>query len=432
MRHALLRYLMNRISTSLWLLPLICVIAACFSAWVFYHIDNSQVGLKLSYWLGIHSLDASSAKLILSTIAGSMMTIASLVFSITLMTLTLASQQLGSRLIEWFMNNRLTQLVLGSYIALFVYTLLSIGSVSDNDTGFNSHITVVAAICATVANLILLVIYIHRAALHIQTDTVISASGNQLNESIESRFKTIGQHAQVEVKPYLEGEPVTICATDAGYVQTIDIGALLDLATKHEGFIKVERQAGDFVVEGVPLARIWGCGDEALEKIEDNVRGNFVFGPKRTAAQDIQFALRGLVEIALRALSPGINDPHTALACIDYIGSALVKLMTGPVDPKMLPDDKGIARLALSGPSLDDYADTGFNPIRHAGADNPLVLGRLADVQLMLLSLSDDEEECMLWKRHLRRTLETAERCIAEPAERVDLQQRIGTAIGAR
>ncbi|MEZ5825515.1 MAG: DUF2254 domain-containing protein [Geminicoccaceae bacterium] len=384
-------------------------------------LDRSIIGLQISHWIGANAITVASASQILSAIAGSMMTIASLVFSLTLTTLTLASQQLGPRLIEWFMNNRLTQMVLGSYIGLFIFTLLGIGSVNSGDS-FNPHITVVAAIAGTVGNLILLVIYVHRAATNIQADTVISGSGSALVASIESRNRLFRDHETPTTTRSADGELDPVTSSRSGYIQGIDFSTLRDLARKQDGVIRLERRIGDFVVDGLPLAQCWSPEGES---VEEAVRAAFVFGPKRTSAQDIEFALRGLVEIALRALSPGINDPFTANACIDQIGSALVKLMHGPDTPENLADDNGVACLFIREPMLADFAATGFNAIRHAGADNELVADRLAETQLMLHDLARSEEHRNLWKTHLQRTLATAERCLAEPEARRHLQEKI-------
>ncbi|MCB2009151.1 MAG: DUF2254 domain-containing protein [Geminicoccaceae bacterium] len=426
MRYAFIRYLANRISTSLWLLPMLCVCAAFVVAWFAYWIDRSAIGLKISYWLGVHSLDAGSARLILGTIAGSMMTIASLVVSLTLTTLTLASQQLGPRLIEWFMNNRITQTVLGSYIALFIFALLSIGSVEDSEGGFVSHITIVIALSGAVANLILLIIYVHKAATYIQADTVIASSGTQLNRSIESRCDRFRSYGEASSACAPEGEPAVITSTVAGYIQTIDFSALRDLAARHEGVIRLERRAGDFVAGDMPLASVWHV-DAGV--VDEEVRNSFVFGPKRTATQDIVFALRGLVEIGLRALSPGINDPYTAVACIEYMGNSLLQLMNDPPAPKALPDGEGVARLLLHEPVLADFADTAFDAIRHAGADNPLIMGTLANAQLTLHDLARTTAQRQLWKTHLRRTLEEAERSIVETDARRRIQEKIQTGL---
>ena len=422
MPYAYLRYLLDRILTSLWLFPTLGVLGACLAAFIMGLIDQSAYGAWLRDAFGFYRIGAEGARLILATIAGSMITIASLVFSMTLLTLTVASQQLGPRLIEWFMTDRVNQVVLGYFISLFVFTLLSIGAVDGGIEEYVPYATVLVAILATVVSLVLLVIYVHRAATSIQTDTVIASTGGALVTTLQDALEANEDSSLERPEPILIGGHVDVASVTSGYVQAVDYEALIGLAVEQDCVVEMRCRPGRFVLQGAALARIWHASN--LDTCEP-FREPFVLGPKRTATQDVEFALRGLVEIALRALSPGINDPFTAVACVDYLTAAVRQAMACPEPPRVLGDDLGVARVLVDRITLEELMATAYQPIGDAGHDNTLIQQRLLQALDSLINFASGHRDKQLVLDHLQRIGNTINRGIAEPLAKEALLRQL-------
>jgi uncharacterized membrane protein len=272
-------------------------------------------------WLGqfdsAFAVGPEGARLVLSSIAGSMITVASLVFSMTLVTLTLASSQLGPRLITRFMRDRINQVVLGTFIATFLYALFVLQTVTEGEAEpFVPHISVTTALVLTLVSLGWLVYFIHHVADSIQADTVIAEVYAELIHALDHLYpKLAGQEPAIAAtKPVpvdlLAQAPAAIPAPKGGYIQAIGTHALLRLAREHDLVIEIHRRPGHFVVVGRPLMCAWP-GARVSDHVAEAAADEVVLGPKRTPTQDVEFSIDALVEIAVRALSPGINDPRT-------------------------------------------------------------------------------------------------------------------------
>jgi len=227
-----------------------------------------------------------------------MITVAGVAFSITIVALTLASSQFGPRLLRNFMRDTGNQIVLGTFIATFIYCLLvlrSVYSVGGHD--FVPGISVTFAIALAVANVGALIYFIHHVSTSIHADRVIAAVYNELSEHIQRLFPE----------------------------------ELLKIAEEHDMLIDLQFRPGEFIVVGTALAKVKSA-EHLKENLVEQIASSFILGPQRTPEQDAEFAIHQLVEVAIRALSPGINDPFTAITCIDHLGSALC-ILTGRVFP---------------------------------------------------------------------------------------------------
>ena len=195
---------LHQLRSSLWFLPVTGVLLAMLLSWITISLDRAGMGFWLQHWLDLYPIGRSGARLILSTIAGSMMTIASLVFSMTVLTLTVASQQMGPRLLEWFMGDRVNQALMSYFVSLFVFALLAIGATgstgqSDTLEAGASYVSVVTAIVLTVVGIIALIIFVHRTAKSIQTDSAISRTAAQLLTAIRESLTIRTRRAAADV-----------------------------------------------------------------------------------------------------------------------------------------------------------------------------------------------------------------------------------------
>lgn len=399
-------YLWHRLNSSLWAVPGSMVAVAIALAVVTLTLDRT-VSIPWSGGVaGVFAIGPEGTRLVLSTIAGSMITVASLVFSMTLVTLTLASSQLGPRLIARFMQDRVNQIVLGMFIATFIYALLILQTVTERAADpFVPHISVTVALIMTITSVGWLVYFVHHVARSIQADTVIARVCADLSRALDGMYPQprMDQPAPWGTGPIpadlLAEEPASVRARADGYVQAIDAQVVLALAHEHDLVIEVDRRPGQFVIAETPVMRAWPRA-RITDQIDVAISRAVVIGPKRTSTQDIEFAIGALVDIALRALSPGINDPRTAMTCIDQLSAALAALIRIGEMPPQLHDRDGTLRLITNPTTFDGAIDAALDPIRQAAGGNTGVLIRLIQALEALTRVVSSEPQRRALARH--------------------------------
>ncbi len=310
----------------------------------------------------VYSGGAEGASQLLSTVAGSMIAIAGTVFSMTLVVLSLASSQLGPRLLRNFMRDTANQVVLGTFVATFVYCLLVLRTIRRADElAFVPHLAVSICVLLAVVSIGVLIYFIHHVSVSVQADEVVAKVGRELEEGIDRLFPgQLGKaqadilHAQGEtdLPESFAREARPICAFEDGYLRLIDADVLMALAAEEDLLIRVEHRPGNYLVKGRAMVMVWP-GDGVSKSVFEKINAAFVFGNQRTGTQDVEFSVQQLVEIALRALSPGINDPFTAIACVDRLGSALCRLARRDMPSAHRFDEQGRLRLVAFGPERD-------------------------------------------------------------------------------
>jgi uncharacterized membrane protein len=366
----------DRLRSSYWFVPTIMALAAVGLAMGMLAVDGwlgSKTARKLGY---VYSGGADGARGLLSTIAGSVITVGGVVFSITVAALTLASSQFGPRLLRSFMRDLGNQLVLGTFIATFLYCLLVLRTVrgengDGGDAGFVPHVSVTLAVMLAAASLAVLIYFIHHIARSMQAPYVITAVADELLGGINDIFpEEIGRDAGAPVPdpdgPLVEppGPAQTIASVCDGYVQSVDNDALMKLACEHDLVVRLLRRPGDYAFTGAPLARVWPSrrlDDDVCQRLVDA----FTFGADRTATQDLRFPMEQLVEVAVRAMSPGINDPFTAVNCVDRLGSALALLGGRRIPSRYRRDDEGRLRVIADPVGFEMLTDLAVTPLVH-------------------------------------------------------------------
>ncbi len=345
----------DTLGSSYWFLPALMTLVAIALSFVTVRVDQ-QNELNWLRDLGFVFLNQpAGARSLLSTVAGSLIGVAGTTFSITLAVLTLTSQQFGPRLLNTFMRDRGNQLVLGTFVATSLYCLLVLRTVRDaSETAgpaFVPHLAVTVAVLLTVLSLAVFIYFIHHTANSIQIATILARISEDLEKLIQKLYPETTAHEETLLEkdpPSLPKvlEAITFKAVQSGYLQAVDERGLLAFAKKHQVLVKSLHLPGTFVIEGRPVAYLWA--DEGLEaKAAERLRTNFTFGSRRTPVQDLNFVFEQLTEVALRALSPGINDPITAMRCVDRIGQGLSQLATRKQPSAFRFDEEGKLRLVL-------------------------------------------------------------------------------------
>jgi uncharacterized membrane protein len=413
---------------SYWFLPTLMSLLAVLLSIVTIQIDR-RVTLEDDPLFGmIYSGGPEGSRSVLSVIAGSMITVTGIVFSITIVALSLASSQLGPRILRTFMRDRGNQFVFGTFIATFVYCLLVLRTIRSDSLTFVPSISVTVGIAFSLLSLGVLIYFIHHIAQSIQADHVVANVGKELKQSIEQQLKAgAANHRQGEgnsnEQEDVEQHPWTgVYAQEEGYVRTTAERQFLELARKHDLLIRLEFQPGDFIVERQPLARVWGS-NRRREEVADEVRKACTLGPTRTQTQDAFFLVDQLVQIALRALSPGINDPLTAMNCIEYLGAALVSLAeSGPLSPHSF-DASGRLRLIKRVPSFERALRSSFARIRQNAGSSVIVMAALLEGLALLLSRACTEEYRSLIRAEMDSVLEIGSNSLHSTADKRVLEE---------
>jgi len=422
-----IRNFLAHLREQIWLIPAIIALAAIFTAF-FMLAFGARVfnGGEDAWWL--YSGDPESARTLLSSLLSGLMTMTSLVVSVTFVILTLAASQLGPRLISMFVGDRQIQAVLGLFIGTIAYLILILRSV-DEELGQNGvpHAAVTLGSLLTFACLVALLFYIHKIARSIVADNIVEAVTQVLRKDVKDILRDDDAAEPPTFDP--TGSAFRSIALGCnGYIQVIDYGRLVEIARRHDVVIDVRVRAGHHVICGGEHVRVT---NGAPEQCDDDIRSAFVVGRVRTPAQDLEHGFRQLVEIALRALSPGINDPFTAIAVIDRLGAALEDIVLGRLQPRLLADEDGRVRVIADRSGISGIVDAAFDSIRQAGADNPAILIRIADTLGALARLLEPGEAMRAVLGQLAKLEETAEIGRLTGADRRDVVARIADARSA-
>ncbi|MEG6509924.1 DUF2254 domain-containing protein [Methyloligella sp. 2.7D] len=380
------------IRSSLWALPLAMTLVAVVAALALVRVDL-EVGDTPPWYLYSGTPDGASQ--FLSDLVTAIITMATLAISITMVVLTLAAQQLGPRLIRSFMADWRTQASLGLMIASVVYLILVLRSIYAADNGV-PNIAVTAGTALILINILALLIFVHHLARSIIADTVIAQVGGMLDEEIERLLPyEKDDEPNGEMPDFPEKDAAPLPASASGYIQGIEHESLVKIAAKNDAVILLEAIAGDHRIEAASFGKITpaSCAqDDVIEEIQACIQQSSGQYP----VQDLRYYIHQLVEIALRALSPSITDPFTAMAAIDRLASAMQKVMRRGRPQTAWCDEDGTVRLIAPRYGFAALADTAFFQIRHHAEGSPSVQIRLIEALAQLAEHAHPEQREVL------------------------------------
>lgn len=380
---------------------------------------------------------SASARSILTTISGAMIGVAGTVFSVTLVALTLASSQFGSRLIRNFMYVRLNQIVLGSYISTYLYCLLILNAVQDvDDYSFIPSISILVAILAAVTNIILLIIFIHQIATSIQVDNVISDISKFITKRVDDLFPSaMGTEQESKVQINVPGilaqysHQVKVQSPKNGYLQYVDNNALIKILYKGDALLELYCRPGQHLVKNIQVGYLH-CQEEWGEEDVKKIQNQLVIGRIKTAQQDLEYSIHQMVEIAVRALSPGINDPYTAITCIDNLKTTMCHLAQVKFPSNHRFDEEGYLRVIVHRIDFKGALDTAFNKIRQYSGGNVAVIIRLMEALTEIYQFSSKESQNAAILRHAEMVLRVGIDTIKEKNDLDDLKERANVILG--
>jgi uncharacterized membrane protein len=415
---ARLRKALADLSETFWLIPALMVVLGIGGALGLVEVDRSGLIPRwlLEGWL--YDGGATGARTLLGAIASSTIGVAGTVFSITIAALSLAAGQMGPRLLRNFTRDRGNQLTLGVFLGTFSYALIVLRSVrTEGEGGFIPHLSLSVGIALAFVCVATLVYFVGHMAGRINVDTVIELVSDDVNSAIRRLTTDRRQPAQPPAMIWRDAVP--IADPRRGYLQQLDEAGLASWAAENQTAILLLVRPGDYVFPGAPIALML----PPVEGAGEAIRNATALGAHRVSSFDLRFAVRQLVEVAVRALSPGVNDPYTAISVLDRLGAALCEM-----EPVFLPSGVSLVgeRVVLVVPQIqyDQLLNTMFHMIRQSAAGNTAVLMRQLEVLTQVVSCERDRERMIGLKRHADLVIEDAERDVATPGDLEDLRRR--------
>lgn len=369
-----MRSIILRTRNSFWFLPAVLGLVAIVLAEALVAADRALIGAGSTVPF-LDALSASGGRSILTIIGSSMLTVAGTSFSITISVLATTSSTYGPRLVRNFLADRANQIVLAVFTSTFLYALVVLRSVrtaGDSGTGFVPTISIHVAVLFGVVDVAFLVFFIHHIADSVQITTLQKRVQGDLEKAVDLIYPEHDRAGWVHTATHLDAATDVVYAKRSGYVQEIDLEQLRDVAVDHDCVIQVTAMPGTHRIPGEALVKVSTM--QPPKELVDKIRAVFTFGPSRTPDQDVRFALQQLVEISVRGLASGTNDPYTAVTSLDLAASALVPLWSRAEAPTALTDEKGTVRVLAGWPAATQLITDTFDGIETYGMDHPIVI----------------------------------------------------------
>ena len=420
--------LKERLRQSLWFLPAAAVVLALAAGFVLGRVQVPAGG-DLD-WL-LFSGDNDSARALLSTLLGAFVTVTGVVFSLTIVALQIASQQFSPRLLRTFLRDRGTQGALSTFLATCAY-IAAVLQALPTDTSEVPRAGVSVAMLLALASLAMLVYFIHHITQSIRVESIMLGAERETVHAIRRIHPDPVQDAPREPHPQPPPDAAVLLADRSGYLQAVDLSKLVDAAVEADALIRLNPKVGSHVARGELLGWIWPAdpaGTLADQRgLEVRVGDALQLGFDRTMLQDVTFGLGQLVDIAIRAISPAINDPRTAVEATHHLSVLVCELGPRHLDWLVGTDEAGRVRAVVERPSFADYLGLALDQIRRYGAGEPLVTTSLLELLGDSAGAVDVRRRDAL-DRHVGLIVEAAEMATAQGA---DLAQVLAAADEAR
>lgn len=426
---AKLRHHWQEMRASYWFLPTVCVVAAVALAIILIAVDASVELHMAKRWPLIFGAGADGARGLLAAVASSMITVAGVVFSITIVALALTASQYTSSVLRNFMRDRTNQIVLGVFVGTFAYCVVVLRTIRGGDEGaFVPSLAVMGGLVLAFVGIGFLIFFIHHISVSIQASSIVAEAARETMAAVDRLFpQELGRGADDDAHrdaamtlPRQDWSVVP--ARKTGYLQSVNGEAMLALARERQVVVRMEHCIGEFVVEGAALVSVAG-GKGVDDEMVAALNAVHFIERQRTLEQDAAFGIRQIVDIAMKALSPGINDSTTAIMCVDYLG-AILTMIAGRTMPSVYRlDEAGALRVVVRSASFESTLAEAFDQIRQNAQGNAAVLLR----QLKALEIIAGRTASAAGRQALRHHVEM----ICEAAERTVLAKHDCSSIGA-
>lgn len=399
---------------------------------VLIEADSAGSDRWLSQWPRLFGIGAEGARQMLSTLAGSMMTVMGITFSMTLLALTLASSQYTSRILRNFMRSRITQFTLGVFAGTFAFCLIVLRTIRGGAGAdeFVPSLAVFFAFVLSLGGVGVLIYFIHHIALSIQASSIIASVAKETNASIDRLLpKELDQGSDEDegqirgLESLDERSWYPVPATVSGYIQSVNNAALMNLARDNRTILRMEHGIGAFVVQNTALVSLALTYPPDQQTI-DALNAAYSIGRHRTVDQDPAFGIRQIVDMAIKALSPGVNDTSTAVMCVDYLTSILARLACRQFPPVHRYEGETLRVIAIV-PSFEGLVAEAFDQIRASAEVNVAILARMLSALDTIGSLTFRRSHIQALDEQLQWIGELVNRTIESSHDRARLERRL-------
>lgn len=425
-----LKHLWSKLRESFWFYPALIVAFSLALALGLIEVDSSGSQDWTADWPRFFGAGAAGARGMLAAIAGSMMTVVGVTFSMTLVTLTLASSQYTSRILRKFMGDRATQVVLGIFAGIFTYCLIVLRAIrGGDDSEVVPSLSVAFSVVLAIGGIGTLIFFIHHITSSIQASSIIESVAKETLTAMNRLFPENPGRAPTDDEADPSRLPLpkrnwqAVMAKRNGYLHGVDHEALLRLARAHKTIVRMDRGIGEFVVRNTPLASL-ALDDPPDEEIMAVLRAAYSIDRNRTVHQDCAFGIRQLVDMALRALSPGINDTTTAVMCVDYLTAILAQLASREI-PSSLRQEDGELRVISIGQTFAGLVAESFDDIRGSADGNVAILLRMLGALQTIASQTDHPDRRQVLREQAEYIAELAGRRIESPHDQARVENRL-------
>ncbi len=417
----------NNLRSSFWFIPSLIVVLNIALAIGLIELEIMMPDFIIVKWAHFFGAGAEGARGMMTTIAGAMISIVGVTFSIILVVLALASNQYSSRILRNFIRSRDTQVVLGVFSGIFTYCIVILRAIRSGEEGsFVPNLSVFFGFILALLGVGVLIYFIHHIATSIQANNIIAAISDETSEAFDLLFpenEESNSKSPEEMKSYIERFTwLEINSEKTGYIQNVDSPKLLDLTHKKNVIIKLEHEIGDFVIKNTPLFSIANL--EAPDgKIISELLSTFTIHLSRTVEQDPKFGIRQIVDIGLKALSPGINDTTTAVTCIDYLTGILTQIA-----PRQMPSPykfhNGELRIIVNTLEFDKLLCESFDQIRNFSRGNTAMIFSLYKSFEIISKFTMDKNRREALSKQAAITNELAEKTIQLESDKIRLKEK--------
>jgi uncharacterized membrane protein len=387
MRRVAARYQWDRLKVSFWFFPVVMSLGAILLAWAMYWVDSLIPNEILQESRVVLSGTPGEIRTMLISMAGTILATAGVVFTLLTLPLSTVAAQYGSRLLRVFLGDRTTQFVLGMFTATFVYCLASALSIPPAEVEPDGpQITATVGLYLMLAAFASLILLVQHISTMLQAPNIAAAAGAELRDVVLAEVPEqaeerdgLKEGSMILPDTLVEKEGYPIRVKQAGSIQYIDPEYILTLAQENDLIIRLLRKPGHIVWRDSQVAIVWPA-ERVNEELEHQIRNAFRIGNGRTPTQDVAYGVNQLVEMAVRAMSPAINDPFTAMTCLNYIGEGLALFIKHGEKTPYYYDQNSRLRLILEPITFAELLDDAFDMLRHASCDNASVLLHMLEV----------------------------------------------------
>jgi uncharacterized membrane protein len=418
--------LYRRVTSSLWFTPGLYVLGGILLVSLVIglgpHLPRSVLRL-------FPASDPVTVNGALQLLASSALTVATVTFSILMVVLIMAASSFSPRALAGFMRDRVDQNTLGMFLGAFAFGVGGIVLLQPGPASYDQRFLGLFLLLTVLLGCLVLgalVYFIHHTATALQIGNLVV----RLHREADAALARFLQHAESELGQWKapadlpSDPPGTVAAEAAGYIQVLDRDRVFRLAVTHDLVVVVRRHTGDFATRGIALCDVWPATSLTTD-VADGLRAAYAVGAQRTAERDPLLGLELLAEIALRALSPGINDPATAVNCLDFIGDLLVRLAAHELPPQQLYDGEGRLRVVFVAPDFRDFLERSLLGIAGAGAGHARVVSTLLRVLHDVASVTQERERCSMIKKAASAIADLALQKLAFEREREQVEEAL-------